>query len=143
MNWAWKITFLFVSFVLFMSFMVYKSVSQDFHLVSKEYYEDEIAYQERIDAMAIGNEIKDKVHMDIQDKILLITFSESIAEDMNGEIHFYDPVNARKDFLIPIDLDSSLQMAVSFDNKIRKRWKVKIQGLYKSKEVFIEKEIMI
>ena len=49
-GWGWKIALLYGGFVLLISTMVIASNRQHFDLVSKNYYDAEIAYQKVIDA---------------------------------------------------------------------------------------------
>ncbi|MCB9190933.1 MAG: FixH family protein [Flavobacteriales bacterium] len=55
MGWGTRITLFYGSFVAFMLFMVVMAVQQDFDLVADNYYEQEIAYQDRIDQMNNAN----------------------------------------------------------------------------------------
>ena len=72
MNWGWKIALLFSGFVLFILFLVFKSVQQDFYLVSKDYYKQEIEYQKVIDGMKNAQLLGDEfdVKYDIKTQIL-------------------------------------------------------------------------
>jgi hypothetical protein len=49
-SWGTKITFLYLGFVLLIVTLVWKSMNQDFDLVSKDYYNEELAYQQVINA---------------------------------------------------------------------------------------------
>jgi len=51
MNWGWGIALAYSTFVAFMLGMVALAVNQDFDLVADDYYEQEIAYQDRIDQL--------------------------------------------------------------------------------------------
>ncbi|OYZ47929.1 MAG: hypothetical protein B7Y19_07425, partial [Sphingobacteriales bacterium 24-40-4] len=51
MNWGNKLVVVFVAFALFMGYMVYRALSTKYDLVSKDYYKDELRYQERIDGV--------------------------------------------------------------------------------------------
>jgi len=58
MNWEKKIAIVYLSFVGFMGFLVWKCLQQDdIHLVSKDYYQKEIAYQKDIDRMNNTNQL--------------------------------------------------------------------------------------
>ncbi len=61
MGWGWRITILYSSFVVFMIGMAVMAFRQDFDLVSDDYYEEEIAYQGRIDQMTNASEDHQKV----------------------------------------------------------------------------------
>jgi hypothetical protein len=47
--WSVRIVALYSSFVVFMLFMVWMAWGQDFDLVSEDYYEQELAFQDQID----------------------------------------------------------------------------------------------
>jgi hypothetical protein len=49
MNWGHKIALVYISFALFMIFLVVMAFRQNFDLVADDYYAQEIAYQTRID----------------------------------------------------------------------------------------------
>ncbi len=60
MNWGHKIAAVYISFALFMIFLVVMAFRQNFDLVADDYYAQEIAYQGRIDQM---NNAKEKDYM--------------------------------------------------------------------------------
>ena len=47
-NWGTKIVILYSSFVIMMLGMVFFAVNQEFHLVTDNYYEEELLFQEQI-----------------------------------------------------------------------------------------------
>ena len=59
MSWGWKITILYLGFVGMILTFVIASTQQDFHLVSEDYYAEEIAYQTRIDQTAAAQSLRD------------------------------------------------------------------------------------
>jgi hypothetical protein len=63
LNWGHKITLAFSAFVLLMFTLVYKSMKTDFQLVTKEYYKDELAYQQVIDGTNRANKLKGNVQV--------------------------------------------------------------------------------
>jgi hypothetical protein len=52
MNWGNKLILAFVVFAAGMAFMVYQAVNTDFELVEKDYYKQELRYQQVIDGKA-------------------------------------------------------------------------------------------
>ena len=48
-NWGTKIALSFVGFCGLMIFMTVKSFNTDFHLVTEDYYAEELQYQDHID----------------------------------------------------------------------------------------------
>ena len=49
MNWGHKILFLYLGFVILVMVMVFMAYRQDVPLVSDDYYEKELKYQDDID----------------------------------------------------------------------------------------------
>ena len=60
MNWGYKIVVAFVIFAAFIGTLVGICVNQDISLVAKDYYRQEIAYQEQIDRMANHEALPEK-----------------------------------------------------------------------------------
>lgn len=52
MNWGNRLLLLFVGFAALIATLVYKSFNTKYELVSKDYYKDELRYQEQIDGAA-------------------------------------------------------------------------------------------
>jgi hypothetical protein len=61
-NWGYKILLVYALFILGIMFLAYKSTQQKFELVQKDYYADELKYQNVIDASQkaknLGGELK-------------------------------------------------------------------------------------
>jgi hypothetical protein len=61
-NWGYKILLVYGLFVVGIMFLVYKSTQQKFDLVQKDYYADELKYQQVINASQkakdLGGELK-------------------------------------------------------------------------------------
>ena len=49
MNWGRSLILVFIVFAAFMGYLVYRASGTHFDLVSKEYYKDELRYQDKID----------------------------------------------------------------------------------------------
>jgi len=93
MNWGKKIAMLYSGFVLFILFMVFMAASQSFHLVSEEYYEEELAFQTIIDASEMAFDLKPVV--EVQPKEVVIQFPAELPVAV--QLHFYSPQSAKKD----------------------------------------------
>ena len=57
MNWGTKITLSFIAFVGIIITMVVISMRQDISLVAKDYYVQEIAYQDQIDRIRNNHDL--------------------------------------------------------------------------------------
>lgn len=102
----------YTSFVLFMLYMVYRSVTQkDIFLVTESYYEEELKYQDKIDQMTLANQLSSKATLVVEGNEMLLTFpKESVGT--SGEITFYRPSNPAFDFKLPLTIsDTALVMS--------------------------------
>jgi hypothetical protein len=121
-NWGTGITLAYSSFVVFMLFMVYLCLQQEFDLVTPDYYEDELKYQEVIDGIHNAGTIGKAMMIEIGDDAVNVTLPMDVI-DAKGIVHIYRPNKASLDLLLPLSLDGKITIG---------REKLK-PGLYKVK----------
>lgn len=96
MNWGKGIALVYITFVIGMLGLVYLAVIQDFDLVAEDYYEQEIAYQGRIDQMTDAQADGQRVQVIQGDHNIQLNFSSLPVTDV--AIHFFRPSDETKDF---------------------------------------------
>jgi hypothetical protein len=143
MNWGKKIAIVYLSFVGFMGFLVWNCLQQDdIHLVSKDYYQKEIDYQKDIDQMNNTNQLSTQLkfeYMSEKQIVKLVFPKESIGS--NGKINFYRPADARKDFVVKLEIANTESQSISTANLDRGLWVVKVswnkdgKGYYKEEKM--------
>lgn len=139
MNWGTRIAIFYGSFVVFMLGLVVFAFQQDFDLVSDDYYEQEIAYQGRIDQMNNAQEDGQKVTIKKAGENYQLTFSE-MAEDV--KIHFFRPSDDTQDFKLEEAVIESL-MSVSADRLIKGKYLVKVEWKANGKTYFQEQDLFV
>jgi hypothetical protein len=98
LSWGTRIAMLYVGFVVLMIVLIVGSMRQSFDLVSKDYYAEEIAYQNTIDASRNQSELSAAALVDVQPEKVLITLpAEFKGREVKAELHFYSPVSASLD----------------------------------------------
>lgn len=107
MNWGNKLVVVFILFAILMATLVYKAVNTKFELVSKDYYKDELRYQDRIDgrnnAALIG-----KVSVTQDAEALTIGLPDEMkGVKVAGEAWFYCKTDAVRDRKIALVVDTS------------------------------------
>jgi hypothetical protein len=129
-SWPTGIIIALTSFIVFILSFVYKVTflpEYDHHLVSEEYYKDELNYQQEIDKVNKGRELAENISLTKSKEGLLITFpSEFNAEKITGTIYFQRLSNDKIDFEIPIKLTSN-EYLINDANLVGGRWDVKIE----------------
>jgi hypothetical protein len=129
-SWPTGIIIAIAAFVIFILSFVYKVTfmpEYDHHLVSEEYYKDELNYQQEINKVNKGLELKENIIIQKSDAGLLIKFpSEFDPSKITGTISFQRMSNDKIDFELPIEL-TSLDVLIKDENLVDGRWDVKIE----------------
>jgi hypothetical protein len=102
MNWGYKILAFYLSFVALIVFMVFSAFQYNVNLVTKDYYERELQYQDVIDGSFNLKKRGETVYINTLDqeiRILLPTEVEG-AELTNLEIWIYNESGQHKDIKI-------------------------------------------
>ncbi len=105
-NWGTKIAIVYLLFVAGILFLVMQSSRQKIDLVTPDYYEQEIKYQERIDQSKRADALTGKLTVDRSGDSLTLRFPEEMAEKaLRGNVWIYYPA------------DESLDVKTSFETR--------------------------
>ncbi len=141
MDWGKGIVITISTFVLMMVGLVIVCVKQDdIHLVTQNYYEEEIKYQDQIEKMINANSLDYKVLVyDTQLKKVDL----HLPIGAKGTLHLFRPSDARLDQKITFDVKD--MNANAFDLKSLKSgyWKVKLTWSASGVHYFHEEKINI
>lgn len=97
-NWGTKITLVYLLFVAGIMFLVLQSSRQKIDLVTPDYYEQEIKYQERIDQSKRADALSGKQTVQRQGDSLVIKFpDEQTTKNIKGHIWVYYPADESLD----------------------------------------------
>lgn len=110
MNWGWRITIFLTCFISFILYMVVYSFGTTNDLVAEDYYNQEIQFQENIDAQKNARPYNKEVKITSNSDAVEITFPAHFdVKFTDGEISFYRPDNAK--------LDQKFSLELTPDNK--------------------------
>ena len=127
LNWGHKITLAFSAFVVFMFVMVYKSMKTDFQLVTKEYYKDELAYQQVIDGTNRANSLSTAVELKQANNELTIQLPiEMKGKIISGNIWLYCSSDDKKDRRLELTVDENGQQVIDSKSILPANYLVKI-----------------
>ncbi|MBG7629372.1 MAG: FixH family protein [Bacteroidetes bacterium] len=143
-SWPAGIIIAITSFVIFILSFVYKVTflpEYDHHLVSEDYYKDELNYQQEIDKQNKGIELKENITLVKTSKGLSINFpAEFDPTKITGTIYFQRLSNGKIDFEFPIQLETS-NFIVKDENLVAGRWDVKIVWFVNDTEYLYKEKI--
>ena len=143
-NWGTGIVIAIVAFMGFILYMVI-TMSTDkkfsYDLVTEKYYQQELGFQDEINAEKNALELKEKVTVKRTEEGLKIEFpKEFSSEEIKGKVFLYRPSNKQLDFEIPISI-SNTYLLVPEKRLLDGRWNINISFKYNNKEYLIKKEI--
>ncbi|GAB4395402.1 MAG: hypothetical protein OHK0053_02920 [Microscillaceae bacterium] len=142
MNWGYRVTFLYLSFVAFMLTMVYMSFQYEVNLVAKDYYKQEMAYQKEIDKMKNVQALEGKVGLAYQkeNQMLRLSLPGGATE---GEILFFRPSNGKKDFRLALQTDEADEQFLPMAGLEAGLWRLKINWQNEGKAFYAERKIRV
>ncbi|MGN6435527.1 MAG: FixH family protein [Agriterribacter sp.] len=107
MNWGHKLTIVILVFVSWMAYMVYRCATTDFQLVEKEYYKNELRYQQVIDGTSRANKLSSQATVTRQhDKVIVQLPEEMKDRAVEGKLWFYCAYDAALDKNMQLEVNS-------------------------------------
>ncbi len=133
-NWGTGIVIGFVVFIGFILFLVITMVNKSHHdLVTKDYYQDELQYQDEIDAEENSNNLSIKVTSKRTSEGYLLIFPENLDENkIKGNVFLYRPSNKQLDFDLPLVLSES-NLLIPDKRLLEGRWNITVKWEYEGK----------
>lgn len=144
MNWGNKLVVVFVAFALFMGYMVYRALSTKYDLVSKDYYKDELRYQERIDGVKNAFALDSVTISQDASTIQIKLPKEHKGYAVKGEVLFYCITDDSKDFKLPLQVDSSATQVVMKKQlqkapyQVKLNWQVGKDAFYNEQKLIVQ-----
>ncbi len=112
MNWGNKIVVVFIGFAALIGTLVYSCMTQNFELVSADYYKDEIGYQKNIDGSSNASKISPLVISQINGNIEIKLPVEQINQPVTGKVWFYCATSSASDLKLPFITDKNGTMQI-------------------------------
>jgi hypothetical protein len=143
MSWGNKLIVAFVLFAALIGTLVYKSVHSSFDLVSKDYYKDELRYQDKIDAQKNASKFSEVV-ITQSAELVNINFPKELAgKKVEGEAWFYCSTDASKDKKIKIIVNNKAELVIPKNQLAKAVCQVKISWKIDNNNYYSEKNITI
>lgn len=145
MNWGKGIVVaivLFISFIMFLVITMTTTKEYDHDLVTEDYYEKELKYQEKIDASQNAKDLGEKFAFKKTDEGLEITFPKKLqGETLEGTVFLYRPSDKQLDFEVPF---SNLQNYLLVPDKrlLGGRWNISIELEHQKKKYLYSEDFV-
>ncbi len=143
-SWGTKIAILYIGFVLLIGIMVAMCMNQKIDLVSDDYYARELVFQDKINETNNANALPEKIiHTIQQDGVQLQFPSVFKNKTVSGEILFFRPSDASKDFKSAVQLTKEGQQLITINNLSKGMYKMQIKWVAEGVSYFSEEVIVI
>lgn len=144
MNWGWKIVLLYAAFVILTLSIAIYFMQKDVDLVSEDYYQQELVYQDKINEANNARENPVTINYDAKVKEVSIIFPvHDSTATISGKIYFYRPSDARLDQNFEINTDRTARQVVKVNTLMPGLWKLKITWQTGSTQYFSEKTLIL
>ncbi|MBO9631884.1 MAG: FixH family protein [Chitinophagaceae bacterium] len=142
LNWGHKLTIIICAFAGMMLVLVYKSTQTNFDLVTKEYYKDELKYQEVIDGANRANKLASKATVTRSGEQLHIQLpAELKGLPVSGTAWFYCAADAKRDIKIALAVDANGLQQVDGRRLLPGRYTVKLSYTAANQQYYSEANI--
>jgi hypothetical protein len=128
-QWPMGIAIIYAIFVLLLVAFAVFSRFQSVDLVTEDYYDQEIQYQQQINRIDLAQSLSQPVNWmyNKQNGSLTVQFPPEIDPiKVKGKILFFRPSDAKQDKLVALNLSSDGTQLISTKNLTPGYWKIKI-----------------
>lgn len=144
MSWGNKLLLTFIVFAGMMSYMVYRCVQTPIDLVAKEYYRDELAYQQVIDSRKQADALKGRVTLHQDAEAILLSLPEEMKHrSVTGTVLFYCPADAAKDRAVDLSVGQDAEQLIPIRILQPGHYLVKISWRCGNVDYFTEQSFVI
>ena len=145
--WPYAIIAAFVLFASYIGFMVQRAMHTTVDLVSPDYYQQELRYQQRMESMARTQALPApvQVHYARTAQRLTLQLPPTLARRaVRGELHFFRPSDQKLDFTLPFaPAGDSARQELSTARLAAGYWRLRVDFTASGQQYFIEKELSI
>lgn len=147
MKWNWGTGIVvgmscFIGFILYFVITMITDQRYSHDLVTEEYYEKEMYYQNEIDAETNTNNLSEKLVSKRTVDGWVITFPSQIkVENIEGKLFLYRPSNQKLDFETQLSL-SDHNLLIPDNKLIDGRWNITIDWTYDGQSYMYKEEIL-
>ncbi|MEM7106068.1 MAG: FixH family protein [Bacteroidota bacterium] len=144
MNWGKGIGLAYIGFIAFMIMMVYKSAQQELNLVTKDYYEKDLTFEDQRVKRVNTSAFEKEVAINHLPENETVTF-QFPGEDnkAQGTILFFRPSDNKQDKTIQISANAQNEMTVSTRELVSGHWRILVDWSDGERDYFTESVLVL
>jgi hypothetical protein len=143
--WPASIVGFFVLAIIFLVSFVAWAMRQRDDLVSTDYYEREVRYQQQLDSMNRSQTLAAQVVVtfDPTQLAIVITLPSDKRQGATGQVHLYRPSDARLDRELPLVLNADGVQRLDAKQLDNGLWKVRVKWNANGQEYFLDQPVIV
>ena len=143
LSWGTGIVGVIAVFFIVMAVMITIAMTHSSDLVTDNYYDTELKFQDRINSVQRTAQIPNCIGMVQHGDTLVVRLApEAVSSDFSGAIAFYNPGDKAKDFSIAMVLDSLQTQRIVTAKFAKGLWKAQASWSAGGAEYFAEQPIV-
>jgi nitrogen fixation protein FixH len=144
MNWGNRLLLVFIVFAGGMSYMVYRCMQSPVVLADKEYYKNELAYQQVIDGTNKANALSMPVRLNSAENKIIVEFPPEMRDlPLNGHVLFYCAADESKDRNVKLDISGGGRLEIDRKLLVPGYYTVKITWRSGSNDYYAEQPFSV
>jgi hypothetical protein len=144
LHWGTGVVIAFLVFAAGILTMVTISMNREVDLVADDYYQQELRHQDQIESARRSNVLAEQPIIGISGSGVTVKLpGEFSASSTSGTLTFYRPADRKKDFIVPLRLDSSNSQVVHTASLQKGLWRVKLRWSRLNQIYYHEEPIVI
>jgi hypothetical protein len=137
---------IFIFYVLFVAVLIFRMLlvqENGIDLVTPDYYQQGVAYQDRIDAIQRSESLAKQIEikLDTESKQLHFHVPKSFKSPFQGTLNFFRPSDSGLDFALPMQIDPDGNQVVDISKYQPGLWKIKIEWEMAGLKYYQEKAV--
>lgn len=143
LNWGTGIAIFITLFIVHILFLVYKTTEVSTDLQASDYYQQELDYQDRIEAINNSKSLGSELKVVQSEQGIVVDYPvEFEAAALQGEVHFFKPDNADLDRKYAIAPTQGKQL-IDRDELTSGWYLVKVKGEQDGVPYFFEETVFV
>lgn len=136
------IGFFILAFIFLASFVVW-AMNQREDLVSADYYEREVRYQQQLDSLNRSQSLAAQVVVTFDPTQQAIIITLPAAQGATGRVHLYRPSDASLDRELPLALNAEGVQRLDAKELSGGLWKVRVKWTAQGQEYFLDQPVIV
>jgi hypothetical protein len=141
LSWGYKITIFYLSFVVGILFLVYKANGEKYDLVTDNYYEESLTYQDVVDQKSNVARLSAPLVISHNADVVTIQLPEEFkGRKSTGELYFYRASDAARDVRLPLSVEGT-DIRVALPKPVSGAYELKLSWQSNGQHYFHEQKI--